>query len=99
MLTINKYSIPAQATFSVNLPTGAQIVKIGLDNKTPTVWILLETTNPTVQRNFRVIKTGGNIPETNVAYLGTIDLPSSTGSYQFKVAWDGDVELHILELL
>jgi len=69
MRTIFKYPV-AHGDPYTEMPVGAKIVKVGIQNDRTTVWAEVYPKNNTEKRNFKVYGTGHEIPEESV-YVGT----------------------------
>jgi len=74
MKTIWKFETPFESTFKLDLPEDARILCVQRDKKTsiPCIWVLLETNDVKVERQFILYGTGHSI-NTNVEmkYIGT----------------------------
>lgn len=63
MKVIYKYRLPFMETSHVTMPQGATILRVdGLDGAI-WVWALVDTEKPLVEREFRLFKTGGEMPD------------------------------------
>lgn len=60
-MRIHKYGIPIDEEFSLQLPEGADILDVQVQNDTPYIWAMVDTEKPGEQRHFRVIGTGNPI--------------------------------------
>ena len=74
MRTVYKYPFfgsPGNTVY-IALPEGAEIVRFALQDRTPTMWAIVDSDKPFVQRLFSVIGTGWAIPDGG-RYLGTVE--------------------------
>ena len=65
MRTVYKYPFfgsPGNTVY-IALPEGAEIVRFALQDRTPTMWAIVDSDKPFVQRLFSVIGTGWAIPD------------------------------------
>lgn len=72
MKVIYKYRLPFKEDSQIDMPADAKILRIdGLDGAI-WVWALVDTGKPLVTRNFKLFKTGGEMPENidEYDYLG-----------------------------
>lgn len=72
MKTIYKYRLPFQERVVVPLPVSADIIRVdGLDGAL-WLWAIVDTEQPSVDREFSLFKTGGEMPEdiNNYTYIG-----------------------------
>jgi hypothetical protein len=86
--TIFKYGIPALERFRLNLPTGAEIIRIAHIDGFSWVWAVVDLRKPTEERFFRAFKTGATIPDTfdTSSYVGfyPIFVQQELGLYVFE---------------
>ena len=68
MKAIYKYQLPAVG--ALQLPLGAQILTIQLQNGSPTLWALVEPDNTLVDRTISIVGTGWEV-EDNMEYICT----------------------------
>ena len=57
--------------FTINMPMGAQVLDIQLQNGAPTVWALVDPGNERVDRAFKLLDTGEEADLAGYAYVGT----------------------------
>ena len=76
MKTIWKYDyLPLQDEFSLEMPKGAQILTLQLQNDEATIWALVEPTATQVKRKFAWVGTGHSREiEIFKQYIGTIQV-------------------------
>jgi len=72
MKTIWKYSIPITDHFEIDMPKGATILYFGVQNDTPQIWVLIDSSATTEKRKFRLAGTGHPIEEVELKYVGTV---------------------------
>ena len=68
MRTIYKYPV---CTKPIDLPSGAKILTVQLQEGIPHMWVEQETSNPMFRRHLYVVGTGRQIPTNDVDYVGT----------------------------
>jgi hypothetical protein len=69
MKTIYKYTLDSQDC-TLNLPKGAEILTIKLQNNVPTLWALVNPMTVTEERHICIVGTGWQI-EDNMKYITT----------------------------
>ena len=73
MLTIYKYDAPSPGTIRyIDLPQGAKIIRFGIQEREYFLWAIVETNNPTEEREFKTVATGRPLQETDI-YFGTLE--------------------------
>ncbi len=71
MSSIWKYKLDHNVV--VSLPQDSEILCVRADVRgEPAIWLLVDTNKPTVERRFRWFKTGADIPEEAIRYIGTV---------------------------
>lgn len=65
-----KYPLAADRT-NLDMPLGADILTVQVQNQTPTLWALVEPDNVRETRAFQIVPTGGFVPLTMKRYVGT----------------------------
>ena len=83
--TVYKYSLQD----SIELPKGAEILKIGTQNNNFVLWALVDPTNEKEWRTFQLIETGNSIIDHNLLVK-----PTYIGSTE---AYQGRYVLHVFE--
>ena len=79
MQTIWKYPIPAEDSFTLELPDMAQPLCVQTQQGTPYLWVLLDSTYRTRPWQFYVLNTGQPVGERRLGrYLGTFQLEAGT---------------------
>ena len=71
MMTVHKFRIPLCDEFSLDLPVGAQIIRVGVQKFEPQMWVLVDTEARQVRRDFIVRGTGHGIRQSRPVHLGT----------------------------
>lgn len=67
---IYKYQMPILEKFSLDLPRGAEILRVDCQEGMFWLWAIVDTTVPDETRNFVAVKCGANVPDGNLKYLG-----------------------------
>lgn len=70
--TIWKWSLDRVDVQTVNIPRGAMILSVQMQQGAPQIWALCDPTEPKVPRAFRIIGTGHEIPGYPGAYVATV---------------------------
>lgn len=76
MITIHKYQFKIQDTFTIPMPENAKIITVQLQAGIPTLWAIVDTSQPVVQRLFKIVGTGEELNGMvwYDTHLGTIQL-------------------------
>ena len=75
MITVHKYSVPFDDNFSINMPTGAEILTFQLQGGGAYIWCKVDTEATPVARNFRLAGTGHPLPiDKDIKHIGTVQL-------------------------
>ena len=75
MTTIYKYQIPYDFT-EVNIPEGAEILSMQLQNGIPCIWAMVDTGQPKIKRKFMIVGTGKELhPCVLHTFIGTYQVP------------------------
>jgi len=70
---IFKYPIQIADDFTLDMPGGARILTVQLQNGNPYIWAIVEDTIPLLTYSFRVIGTGNPFsPDYRDRYIGTV---------------------------
>lgn len=72
MKTIYKYPLQLTNLQTVMLPTGAQVLHVGMQDDTINLWALVDTFNPLEAQEVWMVGTGRAMPFSPVGYLGTV---------------------------
>ena len=90
MESIWKYEIIISDVVYVEMPDGAQLLSVQLQNDVPYIWAKVNTSKPPCKRIFRIYGTGHVHDKINGAFLGTIQL--NGGTLVFHVFDNGYVD-------
>jgi len=74
MKTIHKYPLVIVHEQPIQMPSGAEILSVAVQNETPCLWALVETENPMQKRSIVIVGTGHPAPEGNYRFVGTVML-------------------------
>jgi hypothetical protein len=75
--TIYKYQIHGTGAY-FEMPLGARILCVQLQNDVPTMWALVDPNAELVRRYFYLMVTGGTFDAEGLAYVGTYQLAGSS---------------------
>lgn len=87
---IFKYQMPVLEEFTMELPEGAQILRVEDQGGMFWMWAMVNTEAATETRCFRAFKTGAKIPDNlNLTYIGfcAIFVQMELGLYIFEVIY------------
>lgn len=88
MKTIYKYHVPINDEFSLELPSGAKILCVGVQNNEPYIWVLVYSDYEVIKRYFSWRGTGHDCSNVSSAnYIGTVQL------------YNGQLVFHLFESL
>lgn len=85
---IFKYQMPVLESFEMQLPEGAEIIRVTDQNGMFWMWAVVRTDVPDETRQFRAFKCGGKIPDDlNLRYVGfcAVFVQMELGLYIFEV--------------
>ncbi|GEM_PF-3157757 len=85
---IFKYQMPVLEEFTMELPKGAQIIRVQDQGGMFWLWAVIDTRAPKEARHFRAFKTGGHIPDDlTLNYIGfcAVHVQMELGLYIFEV--------------
>ena len=85
---IFKYQMPVLERFTMELPAGAQIIRMKDDGGMFWLWAVVDTEAPLEKRRFAAFKTGAEIPKNlNLHYVGfcAVFVQMELGLYIFEV--------------
>ena len=68
--TIWKYQIPVLEDFEIELPKNSKIIRFGNEGGMLWLWAVVRPDNPKETRRLLAFKTGAEIPEGKMKYLG-----------------------------
>lgn len=72
MKTIYKYPLRLRPHQFVEMPTGAHLVRFAMQAGVPCLWAIVDTEQPAVAREFRILGTGHEIPP-NCGHVGSCE--------------------------
>ena len=84
---IFKYQIPVLEQFTLELPAGAEIIRMQDQGGMFWLWAVVNTNSPTEIRRFRAFKTGASMPDgLNLVYRGfcAVFVQMELGLYIFE---------------
>ena len=85
---IFKYQMPVLENFTMQLPSGAQIIRMQDQGGMFWLWAVVDTDAPLEERSFMAFKTGAAIPrDVNLMYVGfcAVFVQMELGLYIFEV--------------
>ena len=76
MKVIYNYPVEVQSEFSLDIPENAEVLCVQTQHDNPYIWVLLDTSDDSIERNFSVVPTGQEILWTDkqARYIGTFQL-------------------------
>jgi hypothetical protein len=76
MLKVYKYEVPVEDEFSLEIPAGATILSFQAQREVPQIWALVNPSEPTEPRQFRLAGTGHSIAdfEHELKFIGTCQM-------------------------
>lgn len=90
MKTIWKYKLDVNDNVFIEMPKGAQVLSVQIQDGAPCIWALVDPDAKKEKRLFEVLGTGHTMPEDmgiNRAFIGTFQL------------WAGRLVFHLFERL
>ncbi len=83
---IFKYQMPVLERFTMKLPLGAEIIRVADQGGMFWLWAVVKTYVPDEERHFVAVKTGANVPDGNLEYIGfcAIHVQQELGLYIFE---------------
>lgn len=72
MKTVYKYPVNLDDRVAVEMPVGATILSLQMQNSMPCLWCLVDPGAPREHRSFRWFGTGHPIEAADAAFVGTI---------------------------
>ncbi len=85
---IFKYQMPVLENFEMELPDGAEIIRVADQGGMFWMWAVVNTDNKCVQRKFKAFKTGATMPnDIKLNYIGfcAVHVQMELGLYIFEV--------------
>jgi hypothetical protein len=71
---IYKYPVPVTASFTLDMPRGAEVLTVQVQHGEPVLWALVDVAASLERREFAVHGTGHEMPEGERRYVGTFQL-------------------------
>jgi hypothetical protein len=68
---IFKYEVPVADRFTVEMPTGAELLAVQMQHDRPVFWALVDDNHNREARTFYVVGTGNRVPAGAEIYVGT----------------------------
>ncbi len=59
----------------LRMPAGAKIVHFDERSGEPTIWVLVDPTQPLVDHHFKIVGTGTQLDKDGWNYVGTVQFP------------------------
>jgi hypothetical protein len=72
--TIWKYTLPLQDVVTLTMPVGAEVLSVGLQDGNITLWAMVHSTAPRMDRVFYVYGTGNPINGGEGRFIGTVQM-------------------------
>lgn len=75
MLTIWKFGLPLEDKVAIEMPEGAKVLSVGVQQGNPCIWAMVNARAPKVLRSFYVHGTGHRVDiPYDARFIGTIQL-------------------------
>ena len=71
---VYKYPFPVDDYVKIEMPRGALVLSVQVQDGAPTMWALVHPDSPKETRHFRVYGTGHEIDVNGLVYVGTFQL-------------------------
>ena len=71
---VYKYALPIEDWATVEMPVGAEVLCVQVQNQQPYLWARVQPDSPTVPRCFRVAGTGHELGTDVGRYIGSFQL-------------------------
>ena len=84
-MRVFKYPFSPTDVFTIEMPQGAEVLHVDMQNQTPCIWAKVDPDAPTVNRRFRMAGTGYDLGDV-AAHVGTIFMA------------DGNLVFHLFEI-
>lgn len=75
MKTIWKYALETVGTQESMMPTGAQVLSVGLQHGKICVWVLIDDERPVQMVQFAIVGTGNHCWCSTWPFIGTVQQP------------------------
>ena len=96
MRTIKKYALTTGASFKVKLPKGYAILRVGIEERCPHLWAIVETENPEVLASLNMVNTNAPMPAFDgMQYLGSVQIPGNPFYSHLFIDTNGDVPVPV----
>lgn len=80
-MTIWKFEVPLLGENAIDMPRGARILSVQVQDHRPYVWAVVDPAKPVVRRGLRWFATGESRVNAHAPFIGTVQL----GSYVFHL--------------
>lgn len=70
-MTIWKYELPLSSLNNLEIPSGAKILTVQVQNNKPCIWVQVDENNTKETRTFRIYGTGHTMLDEKTTYIGT----------------------------
>lgn len=87
MKTIWKFPVRMTDSFAVEMPRGARLLSVQVQNGEPCLWALVDSSAPSVDRSFALRGIGHEV--------GELDLSAFVGTFQLR---GGGLVFHLFDL-
>lgn len=74
MITVWKFGLALSGDVHLEMPEGAQVLKVDTQFDEPTMWVICDPAMKSVVRNFVVYMTGQHINDKPLVYAGSFQL-------------------------
>lgn len=71
MRTVYKYPLPFKPHIYIDMPAGAKVRHVEMQNDVGTLWVEVETDNKTETHEFYLVWTGEELPSVAGEHVGT----------------------------
>lgn len=79
MRTIWKYQLGTFQRQTVDMPSGAEVIRVGTQFGMPCIWALVDPHAGMTSRTFAILPTGAHFHEAETRYLGTFETYDGAG--------------------
>lgn len=89
MKAVWKFPLKVEDSFFVSMPDGAEILRLEVQHRRPTLWALCDTTAPVVARSFIFVGTGEERPSRyfdGCKFIGTVFMEGGLVWHLFEEA-------------
>ena len=82
MKTVWKYTVPTDGTFGMNMPAGAEVLSVHVQNGVVNMWVEVDPDVGSILKRFRVCGTGHDMPADEPRrFVGSYLLHGATEVY------------------